>query len=223
MIFIKDNEWILKDENPQSFSATDLSTKDKVGVVFPLKRAKEALNTASIVDLRDGYLKLAHSEARLCTSDEAIKYKRGFHISYVKGYELEFQNTLAKRLAGHGIKTKITFPSYLVTDRVSSLSPEIKELLTFFESKDYKADTSFIKEKNLTKKQSPRTLMPLVKFKQLDFAKGVEHLKGAISKINTAYAPLIDEMTTREDLLWLYNFIKEEQDDSHYRYRNELF
>lgn len=133
----------------QSFSTTDLSKTEDIGIVFPLKTAEDTFSFSHIVDLKDGGCKIKCSETRIASAKEdEIVYRKGRNITYVKSpikvikaskMEKELFNTPDTVIDDH----------YIVTDN-ATLLPDFISLL---DSIDYEIDV-FVDSKNLSKKES---------------------------------------------------------------------
>lgn len=168
--------------NGQAFSGTDLNKDpDKdTGIVFPLANPSNQVSVSSIIDHREGKVRLAHCEARVANQEgDDTVYRKGLAIAVV----LDDPNLYpAIPVSQHLFGVQKTTKDYVVTSNKGLNVIDInsnKNLATIIESfrdLDYKADTSFIFEHNLEKKPLSIAYYTYGKDKQqvFDYADEVE-------------------------------------------------
>lgn len=177
------NEVSLESEtNGQAFSGTDLNKNpDKdTGIVFPLANPSNQVSVSSIIDHREGKVRLAHCEARIANQEEDdTVYRKGLAIAVVlDDPKLYPPIPVSQQL--FGVRTPIK--DYVITSNrdinIASLNAN-KNLATIIESfrnLDYKADTSFIFSHNVEKKPVAISYYSYGKGKQqmFDYADEIE-------------------------------------------------
>lgn len=177
------NEVTLESEtNGQTFSGTDLNKNpDKdTGIVFPLANPNNQVSVSSIIDHRNGKVRLAHCEARIANQEgDNTVYRKGLAIAVV----LDDPNLyppipVSQQL--FGVKSPVK--DYVVTSskdiNIASLNANknLSVIIESFRSLDYKADTSFIFSHNVEKKPIAISYYNPFKGKQqiFDYADDVE-------------------------------------------------
>lgn len=168
--------------NGQAFSGTDLNKDpDKdTGIVFPLDNPSNQISVSSIIDHREGKVRLAHCEARIANQEgDDTVYRKGLAIAVVlDDPKLYPPIPVSQQLFGVQKTTK----DYVVTSdkgmNVLSINSN-KNLATIIESfrdLNYKADTSFIFSHNIEKKPVAVSYYTYGKGKQqmFDYADEVE-------------------------------------------------
>ena len=168
--------------NGQGFSGTDLNkdpNKD-TGIVFPLDNPSNQVSVSSIIDHREGKVRLAHCEARIANQegDDTI-YRKGLAIAVV----LDDPNLypaipVSQQLFGVTALVKdyvVTSDKGLNVMDINS-NKNLSVIIESFRNLDYKPDTSFIFEHNLEKKPLSIAYYTYGKDKQqvFDYADEVE-------------------------------------------------
>lgn len=144
--------------NGQAFSGTDLNKDpDKdTGIVFPLANPSNQVSVSSIIDHREGKVRLAHCEARIANQegDDTI-YRKGLAIAVVlDDPKLYPPIPVSQQL--FGVKSPVK--DYVVTSNkdlnldILNSNKNLAVIIESFRNLDYKADTSFVFEHNLEKK-----------------------------------------------------------------------
>ena len=144
--------------NGQAFSGTDLNKDpDKdTGIVFPLANPSNQVSVSSIIDHREGKVRLAHCEARVANQegDETV-YRKGLALAIVLDDPNLYPDIpVSQQLFGVQKTTKdyvVTSDKGLNVMDINS-NKNLAVIIESFRNLDYKPDTSFIFEHNLERK-----------------------------------------------------------------------
>lgn len=135
----------------QNFSSTDLAKTGDIGIVFPIKKTGEnQINIASIIDRDDNDVLLKKTEARIVSDDDkCVYYEEGATMSYVKKTkELKYSQAQKEFL---GLEDKSIDAHYITAKRIEKITPQIRNILAFWEKCDFKPKV-FVNSENLSKK-----------------------------------------------------------------------
>lgn len=142
----------MRELSGQRFSPTDLAKTDDIGIVFPLKTAKDTLSFSHIVDLKEDKCCIKHSEVRIVnsTKDEVV-YEKGRALTYVEAKELVINPSEVERNILN-IDTKYIPQEYVVLDDIklnSTLKDIINKLKKIKFTPEIFIDKNSISKKNL--------------------------------------------------------------------------
>ena len=168
--------------NGQAFSGTDLNKDpDKdTGIVFPLANPSNQVSVSSIIDHREGKVRLAHCEARIANQegDDTI-YRKGLALAIVLDDPNLYPDIpVSQQLFGVQKTTKdyvVTSDKGLNVMDINS-NKNLAVIIESFRNLNYKPDTSFVFEYNLEKKPLSIAYYTYGKDKQqlFDYADEVE-------------------------------------------------
>ena len=138
----------------QSFSSTDLNKnhiKD-TGIVFPLEKANNQANFASICVRRNGEVKLAHIDYRLANGEiseqSSITYEKGFCAGIVYNTIPEKRVSSVAKLFGQTDEPKKD-DSYYITNNGEISKSKLINLVNIFKDYNYEPNLQFIIADNL--------------------------------------------------------------------------
>ena len=144
--------------NGQAFSGTDLNKdpEKNTGIVFPLGNPSNQVSVSSIIDHREGKVRLAHCEARVANQEgDDTVYRKGLALAVVLDDPNLYPATpVSQQLFGVTTPVKdyvVTSDKGLNVMDINS-NKNLSVIIESFRNLDYKADTSFIFEHNLEKK-----------------------------------------------------------------------
>lgn len=168
--------------NGQGFSGTDVNKdpEKNTGIVFPLDNPSNQVSVSSIIDHREGKVRLAHCEARIANQEgNDTVYRKGLALAVV----LDDPNLypaipVSQQLFGVTIPVKdyvVTSDKGLNVMDINS-NKNLSVIIESFRNLDYKPDTSFVFNHNLEKKPISIAYYTYGKDKQqmFDYADEVE-------------------------------------------------